>query len=162
MINIQAIKKAFYSIRAARWERQKFSEILSWSDEFNRIKPTHEKNGTQLTFVCEEFFHEELGGYGGFGMTVKNIAQHFNTSHQSDIAVSLAIPQGSKLVSEPGIRTFHETTVVLRPQQVSLQRDTFIKYSAILESLKTRALIRLYAVLCGTPLPHFADAGLKG
>ncbi len=143
MINIQAIKKAFYSIRAARWERQKFSEILSWSDEFNRIKPTHEKNGTQLTFVCEEFFHEELGGYGGFGMTVKNIAQHFNTSHQSDIAVSLAIPQGSKLVSEPGIRTFHETTVVLRPQQVSLQRDTFIKYSAILESLKTRALITI-------------------
>ena len=22
--------------------------------------------------------------------------------------------------------------------------------------------LRLYAVLCGTPLPHFADAGLKG
>ena len=23
-------------------------------------------------------------------------------------------------------------------------------------------IVRLYAVLCGTPLPHFADAGLKG
>lgn len=25
-----------------------------------------------------------------------------------------------------------------------------------------RKKIGLYAVLCGTPLPHFADAGLKG
>jgi len=23
-------------------------------------------------------------------------------------------------------------------------------------------IVGLYAVLCGTPLPHFADAGLKG
>ena len=37
-----------------------------------------------------------------------------------------------------------------------------LKIDPDLNFLESAGFSRLYAVLCGTPLPHFADAGLKG
>lgn len=146
MINAKQIKNFVHSMRMKRWERQKHKEMMSWAKTFSnekQRKPAEKNQIEQITFVCEEFFHDELGGYGGFGMTVKNIAQHFNSSNQSNTKVSLAIPQGSRLVSEPSLMSFHDTTVAIRPQQSPLQKKTFTKYSELIGSLQPTALITI-------------------
>lgn len=146
MIDVKKIKRFIHSMRMKRWEQQKHNEIVSWAKAFNNGKQRKSAGNhqiEQITFVCEEFFHDSLGGYGGFGMTVKNIAQHFNSSNQNNTKVSLAIPQGSRLVSEPSLMSFHDTTVALRPQQSPLQTKTFTRYSELIGSLHPTALITI-------------------
>jgi glycosyltransferase involved in cell wall biosynthesis len=80
-----------------------------------------------LVFLCEEFFHADLRGFGGFGKTVQNIAGYFNTA-SSSIAVKLFLPQHTSLVTEPEFRRYHDTDVLLRPVSADYDGRAFAVY----------------------------------
>lgn len=85
-----------------------------------------------VNFLCEEFFHPDLRGYGGFGLTVKNIAEHFNAAEEAPYRVRLAFPQGTQLVRAPEVRRFHETDVILRPATPRTHVPSFTGYHHLL------------------------------
>ena len=85
---------------------------------------------TDLVFLCEEFFHPDLRGLGGFGKTVKNIAEHFNLEPAASLfRVKLFLGQGSSLVDHPEFRRYHNTDVLLRPPVSRTDRAVFARYS---------------------------------
>ncbi len=50
-----------------------------------------------LGLVLEEFFHEDLRGFGGYAMTAKNISDYYNA--RPDPALKINILLASKLPS---------------------------------------------------------------
>jgi glycosyltransferase involved in cell wall biosynthesis len=100
---------------------------------YGRTVEQTERQGhrTDLVFLCEEFFHPDLGGFGGFGKTVKNAAEHFNGGPASPFRVTLFHPQGSSLVDRPEFRRYHDTDVLLRPPVPRTDHANFDSYSAL-------------------------------
>lgn len=101
--------------RINRWEKQKANLIEQWARL--RAERMLKANARTLVFHCEEFFHNDLRGFGGLGKTVKNIANCFNDDPEETWRVALAYSLPTKLVSQPTIRNYHNTPVVLRPPQ---------------------------------------------
>lgn len=130
-----------------RWDRQREQEMQAWAKarrQQQRAGSTSQSQKTQtLIFLCEEFFHPDLRGYGGFGKTVKNIAEHYNGAPSGDTRVALAFPQATNLVKQPESRKYHETSVVLRPDEGKLCTATLDKYGDLIASLNPRALISI-------------------
>lgn len=127
-------KKKVIDLRRYRWALQKESQLIRWSVERFKAKPITNTNDAakieHLTFVCEEFFHADLRGFGGFGKTVKNIAEHFNVGSKKQLfTVALALPQPTSLIKEVCVKSYHETDVILRPHEDSLCFDTFSQYA---------------------------------
>lgn len=80
------------------WLRRVFSSRKNW----------------RVGFIVEEFFHEDLRGFGGFGKTVKNFCDHYNANgHDTRIQVFLAKRVPSLQKAE--VRTIHNAAVLLRP-----------------------------------------------
>ena len=99
--------------------------------------------GSRIVFLCEEFFHPDLRGFGGFGKTVKNIAQHFNAHTPDELRVALAIPQAMGAVSRPELRCYHDTPVLLRPQASTADAQTFDGYAQLLAGLEPKAFVSI-------------------
>ena len=78
-------------------------------------------------FIVEEFFHQKLRGFGGFGMTVKNITDYFNLNG-SYFKGNVIIPQGLPIAVEPMIKKFHNAKVLLRPVSDNQSILDFLKY----------------------------------
>ena len=86
---------------------------------------------TDLVFLCEEFFHPDLRGLGGFGKTVKNVAEHFNREPTSPFHVKLFLTSDSSLVGRPEFRRYHNTDVLLRPPISETDRAVFARYGEL-------------------------------
>jgi glycosyltransferase involved in cell wall biosynthesis len=128
------------------WDRQKERQLQELAKASYSEANTGEREKNQLTqslaFVCEEFFHPDLRGFGGFGKTVKNIAEHYNFK-SIDLKVALAFPQGTALVTEPQTKSYHGTSVVLRQVEPKLSERAFKQYSAQLRAINPRLLITI-------------------
>ncbi len=86
---------------------------------------------TNLLFLCEEFFHDDLRGFGGFGKTVQRVAGYLNAHTESPLRAKLYLPQGTPLVTHPEVRRYHETEVILRPATHRTNRSAFESYSRL-------------------------------
>jgi glycosyltransferase involved in cell wall biosynthesis len=130
-----------------RWDRQKERQLQELAEasycEGNTGTREKQQSKQSLAFVCEEFFHPDLRGFGGFGKTVKNIAEHYNGRSNSQIKVALAFPQGTALVGEPQTKTYHGTSVVLRQVEQKLSERAFKKYADQLRAINPRLLITI-------------------
>ena len=67
----------------------------------------------KLGIVTSEFFHEELGGFGGYGKTVQNLSGALNQEGAGEIAdvlITLPPPRGGH------IRRYHRANVIFEGQ----------------------------------------------
>lgn len=136
-------------LRELRWDRQREALYQLWAQARpEKCQVVAQQSDTSLIFLCEEFFHEDLRGFGGFGKTVKNVAEHFNrglhtASGEIRSEVALAFPQGWHIVDEPQVRLYHDTKVVLRPNRMLTEQSTFDQYADLLWSLRPRLMISI-------------------
>ncbi len=74
----------------------------------------------RIGFVTLEFFHEQLGGFGGYGKTVQNLTDAFNgTAPTGPADVLLPIPaRGGSF-----LRRYHHADVLLAPPAVTRLKD---------------------------------------
>ncbi len=93
----------------------------------------------QVGFLVEEFFHKDLRGFGGFGMTVKYLTDHFNTNGHSlkgDVFLTSWMN-----VPAPQIKRYHNADVILVPKSMDNYVFNFIRYSKIIYSRNIEAFI---------------------
>lgn len=161
------LKGTLASIRQARWDQQRERELQDWAvSRRTSLTRSPGSQGSNLVFLCEEFFHPDLRGFGGFGKTVKNIAEHFNSQPPGaapavGMRVGVGFPQGWGLVDTPKRLVYHGTDVVLRPIGLDNQEQVFHQYGDLLQQLNPRLMISIdwypsYAIpayaLSDTPL----------
>lgn len=152
-------------LKSWRWDKQKEQEMCQWArDRYRRKLPIDSNTSARepnLVFLCEEFFHPDLRGYGGFGKTVKNIAENINSDPSEHTKVALAYPQAVNFVNQPEAHQYHGTSVVLRPHEDKTTFAILNRYGDLLADLNPRVLISIdwypsYAVpsyaLSSTPL----------
>jgi glycosyltransferase involved in cell wall biosynthesis len=80
----------------------------------------------RIGFVVEEFFHKDLRGFGGFGMTVKNLTSYFNSRGgvvKAGVLLSSILPR-QKL----SVKQYHNTDVILREGSSERFVVNFMKY----------------------------------
>ena len=81
-----------------------------------------------LGLVLEEFFHEDLRGFGGYAMTAKNISDYYNA--RPDPALKINILLASKLPISPGpsIKKYHNAQVLFRSDNDDHPYGDLIRY----------------------------------
>ena len=67
-----------------------------------------------MAIICEEFFQRDLGGFGGFGMTVRNLTNHYN-SRRHGLQAAVIMPHNLGLVDRPEVRRIRNTKVLFLP-----------------------------------------------
>jgi hypothetical protein len=87
-----------------------------------------------MGIICQEFFRKDLGGFGGYGMTVKNITDHYNLK-TGGLLAKVIMPQDLGLVKEPEVRRVHNADALLLPSLIKLVLHP-IRYCRKINSLK--------------------------
>jgi glycosyltransferase involved in cell wall biosynthesis len=115
-----------------------FALAASWvADDF------HEEDNGQpaMTIISEEFFGTDLGGFGGFGMTVRNITDYYN-SRQDGMGASVVMPHDLGLTRNPVVRRQHNADVLFLPKLRRLLLHP-IRYVRSLRSLRPRFFLSI-------------------
>ena len=119
---------------------QRLKIYASFADTYLRTRFPH-KN-IRVGIVTEEFFHEDLRGFGGFGMTVKNITDYYNSRHDN-IKYSVLLSSRLPIASQAAIRPFHRAEVLLRSFEGGDNRDEFVDYVGLINSLRLHVLLTI-------------------
>ncbi|MBW1860024.1 MAG: glycosyltransferase family 4 protein [Deltaproteobacteria bacterium] len=95
-----------------------------------------------LGFVVEEFYHEDLRSFGGFGKTVKSISDYYNTQ-KGPFQCKVILTTRVRFVDTPTIRRFHNADVLLLPFG-DTDRDPFLgQYRTLLDSLSIDVFVSI-------------------
>ncbi len=73
----------------------------------------YKKDKFGFVLLCEEYYHKDLGGFGGFGMTAKNVTDYFNNKRdvfRADVLVTKELE-----INNIQEKTYHNARVILRP-----------------------------------------------
>ena len=95
-----------------------------------------------IGFVVEEFFHEQLRGFGGFGMTVKNISDYYNPQNNTvwiDVLLSYQLP----VAPSPMIKQFHNADVLLRANTELNPNRNLRRYMDLLSSRQLKVFVTI-------------------
>ncbi len=83
----------------------------------------------KLGFLVEEFFHEDLRGFGGFGMLVKYITDYFNPKGRFfKAAVLMTFPLD---IERAELRNYHNADVILKPKSPKNYVVSYLDYSRL-------------------------------
>jgi hypothetical protein len=92
-----------------------------------------------IGILTGEFYNKELGGFGGYGKTVKNLADYYNKENRMfNIKVILSEKFG---YSEPIKDNCHDTDVILPGNSKKNYLLNFYKYQELLNKEQIRLLI---------------------
>ena len=94
-----------------------------------------------MTIISEEFFHKDLGGFGGFGMTVRNITDDYN-SRQDGLRASVVMPHDLGLTRNPIVCRQHNADVLFLPTLGRLLLHP-IRYVRMLRSIRPRFFLSI-------------------
>jgi glycosyltransferase involved in cell wall biosynthesis len=117
------------------------------------------KRQVKLGFLVEEFFHEDLRGFGGFGMLVKYITDYFNpNSGQLKADVLLTYPLE---IERPQLKTYHHANVILKPKFEKNYVLNYLHYSSLIFRSHINTFISVdYYGTYGYPLSAFPQIPL--
>jgi len=101
-----------------------------------------DSSDTQLGFIVGEFFRDDLGKFGGYGMTAKNFTDYYN-SRKNKYKVQIVIPQGFPVIQNPEVQVIHNTPTLLRPESKKNYILNFIKYQRIIRRQKISLYITI-------------------
>jgi len=91
-------------------------------------------------FLVGEFFHEQLGRFGGYGKTVKTISGHYNKQGKNFLVKTLLSQQFGRMAQ---VTRFHDTDVIFKPDETKLSLKDYINYSGILRRERIRLFISI-------------------
>lgn len=100
------------------------------------------KGKFNIGLVVEEFFHEELRGFGGFGSTVKNISDYYNTSspkYNFFVVLAQLLPKKQ----EPFIEKYHKANVLISPLKQSNPQRNLRNYLRLLGRLDPKVFLTI-------------------
>ncbi len=96
------------------------------------LKPSKQ---IKIGFLVEEFFHEKFRGFGGYGMTVKYIAEHFNKKVDSRLNAGVLLTHRLD-IDVPQSGTFNEADVVMMPKDMNDEGQGFSQYCRMIQNKK--------------------------
>jgi len=94
-----------------------------------------------MAIISEEFFRSDLGGFGGFGMTVRNLTGYYN-SRQDGLRASVVMPHDLNLVCRPEVRRQNNADVLFLPMLRRLLLHP-LRYIRLLRSLQPRFFLSI-------------------
>lgn len=96
------------------------------------FKPSGKIN---IGFLVEEFFHEKFRGFGGYGMTVKYISDHFNKLPNANLRADVLLTHRMD-IDVPQSGSFNNADVVMMPKAMSDQDESFLEYCRMIHRKK--------------------------
>ncbi len=99
------------------------------------------KSDIKLGFLVEEFFHEDLRGFGGFGMLVKYITDHFNPKRGmfgADVLLTFPVD-----CDQPQKKRYHHANVILKPKVNKNYVANYLRYSNLIFQTRINAFISI-------------------
>lgn len=94
-----------------------------------------------IGFLTDEFFHKELGGFGGYGKTVKNITDYFNVAN-NEITADVVLTRKSEITS-PRTKRYYNAQVILQPKTVKNYVINYFKYAKIIADRKINLFVTI-------------------
>jgi len=118
-------------------------QTLIWFHEMKRrfFKSFSCTQSTFVSFISEEFFHEELRGYGGFGSTVRNCTDYFNLYTKDifgDVQLSTLMDIG-----KPMMKRYHNADVYLKPHAKRQHFINNLRYINLINRKRTDVIVTL-------------------
>ena len=71
----------------------------------------------KVGIIVNEFFHKELGGFGGYGFLAKNIAQYFNSHFKNGLSFKVFLSRNKR---DRYVQIYHSTKVIFSPSSTNL------------------------------------------
>ena len=81
-----------------------------------------------IGWVVEEFFHKDLRGFGGYGMTAKNISDYYNSNPESGLKINILLASMLPIAPKPRVEKFHNANVLFRPSDDKNPNIDLIRY----------------------------------
>ncbi|UCV17314.1 glycosyltransferase family 4 protein [Ferribacterium limneticum] len=131
------------NIQHCRWDRQRHQQLQHWAKtRYQSASRACVTRSPHLIFLCEEFFHPELRGFGGFGKTVKNITDNLD-SPSHELKGGVAYPPAVTTIQTPECREYHGAPVVMRPYENPPSEATLNRYADLLVELQPRLMLSI-------------------
>ncbi len=121
--------------------RRLYLELL-WQFSRRKGAPLPQQPRFNLGFIVEEFFHSELRGFGGFGSTVKNIADHYNSGGKP-FRVHVVLPNSLRKALRLEIKEYHNTQVLVCPSRGEYLLAGIPRYRGLLASMAAKLLVAI-------------------
>ena len=78
--------------------------------------------------VLEEFFHQDLRGFGGYAMTAKNISDYYNLHPQQNLQINILLATKLPIAPKPCVKKYHHAKVLFRPVNDDNPNIDLIRY----------------------------------
>ena len=91
----------------------RYALILYFTVAFGLRNAFGSRKKVNIGFLVEEFFHQDLGGFGGYGITVKNVTGFLNSSKnglKADVLLTRMFDH-----SRLQVKRYYDTDVLFRP-----------------------------------------------
>lgn len=105
----------------------RYVSILYFACVFSIRNIFRSKSKINIGFIVEEFFHEKFRGFGGYGMTIKYIAEHFNNLATAKIKSDVILTHRVE-IDAPESGSAHAAEVVMMPKSMHDSGKDFWKY----------------------------------
>jgi glycosyltransferase involved in cell wall biosynthesis len=115
--------------------------LLAFFQILERVVLKKRKDAYKIGFLVDEFFHKECCGFGGYGMTVKNLTDHFNLVSRkvhADVFLTRILNH-----VRPEIKRYHNADVLFRPLAASKYAINFSKYAFLALSRNIDLLVSI-------------------
>jgi len=93
-----------------------------------------ENTRPMMTIISEEFFRRDLGGFGGYGITARNLTGYYN-SRPDGLCASMVMPHDLGLARSPALHRQNNVDILFLPKLTKLLRQAW-RYTRLLRSLK--------------------------
>jgi glycosyltransferase involved in cell wall biosynthesis len=107
--------------------------VLFFAASFLYRKILQATKRVNIGFLVEEFFDEKFRGFGGYGMTIKYIAEHFNKIPNSAIRADVLLTHRMD-IEAPQTASANAADVVLMPKGMKDQGESFHKYCRMIHN----------------------------
>ncbi|MFA5088635.1 MAG: glycosyltransferase family 4 protein [Candidatus Omnitrophota bacterium] len=123
-------------------KKRAFNFVMIFFAAGQRVKKLLRRDkGFKLGFLVEEFFHKDLRGFGGYGMTIKNLTDYFNAAGRSPKADVLMSSQFAH--HRFGIKRYHNADVLFREGHTRKYVINFFKYSRMVNQRNIDLIITI-------------------
>ncbi len=122
-------------------ERIKQYSIIVFFAVRMRIRSLLNRSGSiKIGFLVEEYFHEKFRGFGGYGMTIKYIAEYFSRKPEAGLTASVVLVHPLD-IPKPECNTFNQVDVLMMPKNLVDKKENFYQYCSLIHQHHFNVLI---------------------
>lgn len=107
-----------------------------------RLPFDFDNSGSVLGMLTYEFFHEDLGKFGGYGSTVRNITNHYN-ARDNKCGVKVVLSNPYPVVNEVAIRRVNNADVLFRSSANASYVKNFYHYTRLIRKAQINLFLSI-------------------